>query len=279
MMKKWISLLLIAAISMLGFAVAEGNAAAVDQKVIDRFSDTWVDGGMAVEIWYDDGAFHCRATLDMGNDENNVWTYDSCRYDAERDELVCEAGRRTFDHYDEATKELKSELVIENLTAEFYFDGGEKLLWNDSEGLAKRFELQRLDEAEEAEWKEAQAFAGRWGCGRATIDIIERENGSFGVEITWGSSAWECAEWRYACAYDGIRHEMRNYEPGVMDVVTYGEDGEVASRITEYEDGAATFTIDGDGMLIWNDAKENAGDGMRFERGEMPESEAAPADQ
>ena len=58
-----------------------------------------------------------------------------------------------------------------------------------------------------------------------------------------------------------------------------GEDGEVASRVTEYEDGAATFTIDGDGMLIWNDAKENAGDGMRFERGEMPESEAAPADQ
>ena len=272
MMKKWISLLLIGAIALLGFAVAEGSDAAVDEKIIDRFSDTWVDGGMAVEIWYDEGAFHCRATLDMGNDETNVWHYDSCRYDAGKDVLVCEAGRRALEHYDEAAKEMKSEQVAGDLTAEFCFDGGEKLLWNDSEGLARGVELQRLEAAEEAEWKAAQAFVGRWGCGRATIDITERENGSFGVEITWGSSAWECAEWNYACAYDGIKGEMRAYEPGVKAVVTYGEDGEVASRVTEYEDGAATFSIDGDGMLIWNDAKENAGEGMRFERGEMPES-------
>ena len=272
MMKKWISLLLIGAIALLGFAVAEGSDAAVDEKIIDRFSDTWVDGGMAVEIWYDEGAFHCRATLDMGNDETNVWHYDSCRYDAGKDVLVCEAGRRALEHYDEAAKEMKSEQAAGDLTAEFCFDGGEKLLWNDSEGLARGFELQRLEAAEEAEWKAAQAFVGRWGCGRATIDITERENGSFGVEITWGSSAWECAEWNYACAYDGIKGEMRAYEPGVKAVVTYGEDGEVASRVTEYEDGAATFSIDGDGMLIWNDAKENAGEGMRFERGEMPES-------
>ena len=33
----------------------------------------------------------------------------------------------------------------------------------------------------------------------------------------------------------------------------------------EYTDGSATFTIEGD-RLLWNDAKEDAAQGMRFER-------------
>jgi hypothetical protein len=178
MMKKWISLLLIGAIALLGFAVAEGSDAAVDEKIIDRFSDTWVDGGMAVEIWYDEGAFHCRATLDMGNDETNVWHYDRCRYDAGKDVLVCEAGRRALEHYDEAAKEMKSVQAAGDLTAEFCFDGGEKLLWNDSEGLARGFELQRLEAAEEAEAKaQAESDAAEECCSMSRFYGPVPDNG------------------------------------------------------------------------------------------------------
>ena len=37
----------------------------------------------------------------------------------------------------------------------------------------------------------------------------------------------------------------------------------------EYEDGAATFSINADGFLIWDDQKENCGEGRLFEKADM----------
>lgn len=275
MLKRMTALLLIAALSLMGFALAEAGSAAADAEAIERFTDTWVDDGVAVEIWFDedDAAFHCHVVLGDGGDVSDVIEYGTCRYDGERCELVCENGVHTRESYDEAAQDVKSEVVASGVTATFTYEA-DKLIWNDSEDLGGKFELQRLAEAEQQEWDEAQAFIGRWGCGRATIDIIGRNDGSYGVEITWGGSAWETAVWTYECTYDGVKHQMHNYEPGTKSVVTYGEDGEIASTVVEYEDGEATFTIDDDDLLTWNDAKENAGDGMDFVRGILPDTPA-----
>ena len=263
-------LLLIAALSLCAVAIAEADG--VDEAVIDRFTDVWVDDGLAVEISYyeDEGAFSCSAVLSGGgdNDDANVWRYGVCRYDAESDSIICEDGVRAYEYFDEAASELVSEPVVEGLTAEFYFDGGgDVLFWNDSEGLAKRFELVRLSVAEEEEWNEAQAFLGRWGYGRATIDILPNDDAAYHVEITWANSAAEVVEWNYDCCYDADTKRMKNYEPGVKAVVTYGVDGEITDRKVEYEDGEASFYMDGEDILIWEDAKENAGEDIRFERG------------
>ena len=121
--------------------------------------------------------------------------------------------------------------------------------------------------AESASGEGAERFAGRWGCGRATIDIFSAEDGTFDVTVTWSSSAWEQGEWRYRCAYDSETGQLKSDAYGTMADVTYSGDGDVASSVIVYTDGQATFAIDADGMLIWNDLKENAAEGMRFERG------------
>lgn len=258
-MKNLLCMLMALMLVFAAFALAEAPAA----EVIDRFSDTWVDAGAAMEIWYDaeDAAFHCTAVLGDGGDVSDTFEYANCSYDADGDKLICEGGTRTHEEPGETA-------VTEGLTAEVYFaDAAERLIWNDSEGLAKDFLLQRLEEAEAVEYAESLGFAGRWGCERATIDIDVQDDGTFKVFIAWGSSAAESVEWTYACVYDGDRKCLYSYMPGSKVIVTYAEGGDVESAVTEYDDGEATFEIDEGGMLIWNDAKDNAGEGMRFERG------------
>ena len=257
-MKKLLCALM-ALMMFAAFALAEAPAA----EVIDRFSDTWVDTGAAMEIWYDadDAAFHCTAVLGDGGDVSDVFEYKSCRYDAAGDTLICEDGVRTHEDHGKST-------VTDGLSAVVFFaDVGERLIWNDSEGLAQNFRLRRLEEAEAAEYAESLGFAGRWGCGRATIDITVQDDGTFKVFTNWGSSAAQSVEWTYACAYDGDKNCLYSYMPGSKAVVTYAEGGGFDSVAPEYDDGEAKFFIDADGMLIWEDAKENAGEGMRFERG------------
>ena len=46
----------------------------------------------------------------------------------------------------------------------------------------------------------------------------------------------------------------------------YDDNGEVTSAKTVYDDGVAAFSLDEEGNLIWEDQKENAGEGMKFIR-------------
>lgn len=110
------------------------------------------------------------------------------------------------------------------------------------------------------------AYLGTWGCGRATI-VISDEHPGYRIEITWGNSAAEVTEWNYYCPYTLTDGKLVSEPTGVKADLTYGEDGEVAESVTGYEDGQATFSIGEDDRLTWEDAKENAGEDMAFERG------------
>ncbi len=109
------------------------------------------------------------------------------------------------------------------------------------------------------------AYLGSWVCGRAYIDITDEHPG-YRVEINWKDSAAQVTEWSYYCPYELTDGKLVSEPTGVKVDVTYGEDGEVAESATGYEDGQATFSIDESGNLTWDDAKENAGADMVFER-------------
>ena len=118
----------------------------------------------------------------------------------------------------------------------------------------------------------ADAFEGVWQCERATVAMYWEDEG-FKVLITWGSSAWEYSEWEYSCYYHEEDNTVVSVPFGTRTEYVYGEDGELASATEAYNDGAATFLLDEEGYLIWRDEKENAGEGMRFEK--LPEEPAA----
>ena len=118
----------------------------------------------------------------------------------------------------------------------------------------------------------AETFEGEWQCDRATASVYWEEEG-FKVLITWGSSAWEHTEWQYSCYYHEEDNKLVAVPFGIRTEYVYGDDGELVSATDIYDDGEAVFFLDEKGYLIWQDQKDNAGEGMRFEK--LPDEPAA----
>lgn len=106
---------------------------------------------------------------------------------------------------------------------------------------------------------EARVFFGKWGAGRATLDIKNEQNG-IKAEIQWASSAAEYSKWEYVCEYE--KETKRLLCTGKRLDITVKEDGTEVVK-TVYENGKAYFTIV-DGKIIWDDKKEDAGRDMEF---------------
>ena len=143
------------------------------------------------------------------------------------------------------------------------------LTWVDDSQPDREVRFERAEA--DAEPAGAAAFEGVWQCDRATIAMYWEEEG-FKVLITWGSSAWEHTEWEYSCFYHDEDHTLVSMPFGTRTEVVYDENGEQTSATEVYNDGEAIFSLDEEGKLIWLDEKENAGDGMRFEK--LPEEPA-----
>ena len=124
---------------------------AVSTAVADRFSDTWVADGLAVELWYDGGTFHCHAVQGDGGDESSVIVYTFAEYDEARDLVICEDGIRTLERWNNESEELDSETGATGLTAVFRLDEQDRLIYGDSEGIFRDAVLKRLSVAEDEE--------------------------------------------------------------------------------------------------------------------------------
>ena len=107
-------------------------------------------------------------------------------------------------------------------------------------------------------------YSGVWECDRATAEIVWEEEG-YRVQISWGSSAWETTTWEYSCYYHEDDGTMVSMPFGSRTEWVYDDSGEVVSAKTVYDDGVAVFSLDQEGRLIWQDEKENAGEGLRFD--------------
>jgi len=137
-------------------------------------------------------------------------------------------------------------------------NGEEVVETSEEESEVEEDEIVEMDDFEGSE------FLGNWECERASISV-EIESVGFAVNVHWGSSAFESTVWTYYCLYDG--EKLVNHGDGVKTNITFDEEGNESDEVV-YEDGAVTFTME-DGKLVWNDEKENAGEGMAFEK--LPE--------
>ena len=106
-------------------------------------------------------------------------------------------------------------------------------------------------------------YSGMWQCDRASIEINREEEG-YRILIEWGSSAWETTFWEYSCFYHEEDNTLVSMPFGLRTEVVYTEGSDEATYTDVYDDGQATFSLDEDGCLIWQDEKEDAGKGMRF---------------
>ena len=81
---------------------------------------------------------------------------------------------------------------------------------------------------------------------------------------TWGGTV----SWEYVCLYDGEQKVLRTdpEEQNIKMISTVDDTGSVMDSTVMYQDGAAVFSLDGEGRLIWKDEKEDVGNGHAFER-------------
>ena len=113
-------------------------------------------------------------------------------------------------------------------------------------------------------------YEGEWVSDRALLTVEELDDIVY-CTVSWANSAFENVEWEYTAAFDEAAGGLAT-RTGAKRVVTYGDDGEVASSEEEYNDGAATFTLNDDGTLTWTDLKAVPGEStLVFER--VPEEE------
>ena len=138
-------------------------------------------------------------------------------------------------------------------------------------------------------------FLGSWYCDRASIDISPQdewnrnldswlegiENGeaveqdastsdsqTCVVLIHWAGSVSESAEWKYICHFDADSKCLVDEGQGVHSVLTFSPEGNLLDEAVAYTDGSASFALNKNGELIWQDDKDDAGKGMKFSRPE-----------
>ena len=109
--------------------------------------------------------------------------------------------------------------------------------------------------ADAQETRKLADFAGTYQSDRCSIVVKDAGNGNATIEVSWGSSATETAEWTMSGAFDGDTMRI-NYSDGVKKVTTYAEDGSIVESKTAYENGVGRIQFYGDGTMAWQDEQE-----------------------
>ena len=267
-MKKTICMILAVLMSLISIsALAEAN-----EKAGAAFSQTWVSegkDGYTVDIVYDEESktFEVVAVKIISDDEDYSIEFSKCAYEAEQNVLICTGGVLVHEVSTEDEEEDISEETATGISATLTIDKENRLHWS---GSGKAIPDQIFTSLAE------DPFVGEWASGD-TVIYIDRTGAEYEVSITKETGEDEETCWDYRCTQDGTDRKLTGI--GTKSTETYNEDSQDVSEtfentegdavvetfdtVVKYSDGTATFTIDGD-ELLWDDAKEKAGEGIRF---------------
>ena len=259
MMKKLTAILLTMALLLTGAAFAEEEEYPPMPAEAGVFDGFWKCGDMNLTMDWEEEGFRVDISLTEDDQKTAEWEY-SGFFNAEDCSVVSmPTGRRTNYTYDDAGNEACS-IAYEDGEATFTIDTEGRLRWQDAkEDAGKDLAFVKIG---------TRQFEGVWACGRASMEVVFEEEG-YRVFISWGSSAAEHTEWEYSCLYNAENNTLEAMPFGICTDIVMDEKGKVVSSNVRYEDGEAAFVLDADGHLLWQDAKEDAGNGMAFEWVEM----------
>lgn len=115
------------------------------------------------------------------------------------------------------------------------------------------------EQKDENNLTQSENYVGRWGTGRATLDVVNASD-SYIFTINWATSAAEYSEWNYNCKYNNNTEKM-DCVGSRVDKEFIDDDTEKSKAI--YENGEANFSLK-DNKIIWDDKEENMGEGLEF---------------
>ena len=91
--------------------------------------------------------------------------------------------------------------------------------------------------------------------GRCTIEIESQGNNNYKVNIHWGSSAFESANWEMNATYYPST-TLLEYSDAKYFIRTYTSEEEYTDDVV-YTDGAGEFWFESDGSLGWRSAQSD----------------------
>lgn len=245
-----------------------------DEATADAFSGTWVcedSEGYTVDIGYDEEekAFDLSAVRLMNEKESYSIEFGKCEYDSGKNALVCTDGVLLHEADGGENEEDLSEETAKGFGAVLTIDGEKRLHWTGSGDAVADQIFMPLDE---------DPYTGDWASGNITINV-DRAGAIYEIYVAQEVSEDEEISWIYYCTKDSETGALTGNGVKTTDISLENEEMllemskqiegdatiEMFKSTEEYKDGAVTFRIDGN-ALIWEDAKEDAGAGLRFER-------------
>ena len=247
--------LLLALVAVFTLAAADEEADYAERYPESLIFDSeWAAEECHARIDCEDGGFRITVTQTAEYPNGYCWQY-SALYNAENKTLESVSGSLDTITWREDGGFDLGDTVYEDGEATFAINEKGRLIWNDAKENA----------GEGVAFEKIGWFNGsKWTCDRADIEMDWEEEG-YRVRVSWSSSAWETTEWAYSCFYDAATNTLSGMLGSKTDF-TYDDNGNVVSWEEVYNDGEVTFSLDENGNLLWNDEKENAGEGMVFER-------------
>ena len=105
-------------------------------------------------------------------------------------------------------------------------------------------------------------YIGRYGSGRATIDVECQGKRDAHFHVYWSSSAAEHSEWTMSGTFDEDTQTVK-YTNCVKRTIVYDENGNIEMDAIEYTGGKGVISFRNN-SLTWNDSQEHIADGMTF---------------
>lgn len=256
-MRKAALFLLIVLFSLNGLYAHADTVQTADTGA-ERFESTWSTDGATADIRFEDNIFLVHVeTFDHG-EEWSAWDY-RCIYDPAQQALIADGtGCKTTYTSDSATDCETETMVYQNGSAVFSLHPDGYLVWLDEEENAGRDLL----------FTKMGRFSGVWHCGLWTIEFTPTGN-AYRCHITRNDENGIEAIWSYFCQYDAASQTVISDHTGMKEIrIGSDEEGEIYEEV--YADGAAVFSMDSDGNLLWQGMNDDAGKGLLFIQCNVP---------
>lgn len=255
-MKKMIAALLALMMALLcAVSVAEEPAETPATDAQKMFDSIWISGSATVDASYMDGIWEVLVSTDYGA---TTWNY-LCLYDEEQQALVSmdsEANVKSIISIDLEGAETAREDVDTEAKAVFTLNENGRLVWKD----------EKEDAGAGMEFEKIGRFTGSYACGEYLLYCIwvdsepaeGRDYTGYRISIQIMDENGK-TEWIYEPVYDSETNTLstpygsKEFQPAGSD------DYEII-----YDDGPATFTLDEEHNLYWNDEVDHTGDDLVF---------------
>ncbi len=251
-MKKLLAALT-ALVLMLGCGLSLAEEAQVEAESL-VYDSKWVSETLSAEIIQEEEGFRVMIIRMDEYPLATCWEYSALYHQEDGKLLTMPTGiKSTVSYTEDGTFDFTGTLY-EDGEAEFSLTEDGKLLWKDlKEDAGKDVQMEKIG------WFDGS----QWVCDRARIEMDWEEEG-YRVYVEWSSNAWESTVWMYSCVYDAATNSLSGF--GSCENLEYDDDGLVKASGEVYDMGGVSFTLNEDGKLLWQDAVEDAGKDMAFER-------------